>query len=212
MLIQAMTDRECWAMLQRNNIVRLACARDNQPYVVPLRVDLDRDFLYGYATLGRKIEWMRTNPLVCLECEEFATSRQWSTVVAFGRYEELTPTPEYTGARQIAERLFQKHPMWWEPAAVPLDGQERRAPIVFRIHVDSLTGRRTLHETGPAGGGWERGRPGGPAWLTRMWRRLGLGRALSLAGELQRLGRTPLTRLGASSASPATTNPESPPR
>ena len=35
-------------MLARNNIARLACARDNQPYIVPLRVDLDGEFLYGY--------------------------------------------------------------------------------------------------------------------------------------------------------------------
>jgi hypothetical protein len=26
-------------MLARNNIARLACARDSQPYIVPLRID-----------------------------------------------------------------------------------------------------------------------------------------------------------------------------
>lgn len=150
MLIQEMTTQECWGMLARNNIARLACARDNQPYIVPLRVDLDGEFLYGYATLGRKIEWMRTNPLVCLECEELTSDRQWASLIAFGHYEELPHTPENKGARQVAERLFQRHPMWWEPATVPLGGRERRPPIVFRIHVDSLTGRRTVHEPGTA--------------------------------------------------------------
>ena len=95
MLIEAMTDQECWTMLARNNLARLACARDNQPYVVPLRVDLDGEFLYGYATLGRKIEWMRTNPLVCLEYEEIITPRQWGSLIVFGRYEELPLAPDH---------------------------------------------------------------------------------------------------------------------
>ena len=120
MLIQTMTLQDCWAMLARNNIARLACARDNQPYIVPLRVELDGDSLYGYATLGRKIEWMRTNPLVCVECEELTTDRQWASVIVFGRYEELPHIPENEGPRQVAQSLFEKHPMWWEPAAVAL--------------------------------------------------------------------------------------------
>ena len=64
MVIHEMTEQECRAMLAGINVARLACARDNQPYIVPIRVDLDGEFLYGYATLGQKIEWMRENPLV----------------------------------------------------------------------------------------------------------------------------------------------------
>jgi len=172
MLIETMTTDECFAMLARNNIARLACARDNQPYIVPVRVDLEGDSLYGYATLGRKIEWMRTNPLVCLECEELTTTRQWASVLVFGLYEELPATPENEGARQVAQRLFQKHPMWWEPAALAPSG-ERRPSIVFRIHIGSVSGRRTSHEPNhenPQGDPVpEAPRPG---WLTEMWRRL----------------------------------------
>ena len=159
-------------MLARNHVVRLACARDNQPYIVPLRVDLDGEFLYGYATLGRKIEWMRTNPRVCLECDELTTDRHWATIIVFGRYEELPHTPGNEGARQVAERLFQKHPMWWEPATVPLGGHDRRPPIVFRIHIDSFTGRRTIHEARTPERQEPRPESERPGWLTRMRRRL----------------------------------------
>ena len=172
MLIQAMTIEECWKMLARNNIARLACARDNQPYVVPLRVDLDGQFLYGYTTLGRKIEWMRTNPLVCLECEELTTDRVWATLIVFGHYEELPHLPQHEDARRVADRLFQKHPMWWEPATVPFDGQERRPPIVFRIHIDSFTGRRTIYEPRPRANAGYPTESKRPPLLTRMWRRL----------------------------------------
>ena len=84
MNIREMTEAECRAMLARRNVARLACARNNQPYIVPIHVDLEGDYLYGFATPGQKIEWMRENPLVCLENEEFTTDRQWASVVVFG--------------------------------------------------------------------------------------------------------------------------------
>jgi nitroimidazol reductase NimA-like FMN-containing flavoprotein (pyridoxamine 5'-phosphate oxidase superfamily) len=171
MVIQAMTSGECWTMLARNNIARLACARDNQPYIVPLRVDLDGQFLYGYTSLGRKVEWMRTNPLVCLECEELTSDRVWATLVVFGRYEELPRTPEHEEARQVADRLFQKRVMWWEPATVPLAGQERHPPIVFRIRIDSVTGRRTVSEPESREGAVT-AEPRTPRWIAQLWRRL----------------------------------------
>ena len=148
MVIEEMTEQECRAMLAATNVVRLACARNNQPYIVPLRVDLEGEFLYGYATLGQKIEWMRQNPLVCLEIDEL-TDGQWASVVVFGHYEELPPTPDYGDSRRVAERLFQRHPVWWEPASVPLVAHEHRTPIVFRIRIDRVTGRRAAPDTVP---------------------------------------------------------------
>ena len=147
MVIQEMTARECRAMLAGTNVARLACARNNQPYIVPIHVDLDGECLYGFATLGQKIEWMRQNPLVCLEVDELTTHGQWASVVVFGHYEELPHTPEYEGSRRVAERLFQKHPVWWEPASVPLAGREQRMPIVFRIRIGRVTGRRATCDT-----------------------------------------------------------------
>lgn len=142
MVIEEMTEGDCRAILAGTNLARLACARNNQPYVVPIRVDLDGDFLYGYATLGQKIEWMRQNPLVCLEIDELTTSEQWTSVVVFGHYEELPHAFGYEDSRRVAERLFQRHPVWWEPASVPVGTHELRAPIVFRIRIDRMTGRR----------------------------------------------------------------------
>ena len=84
MVIREMTEQECYAMLAEARIARLACARENQPYIVPLHVDFRGGVLYGYATLGQKIEWMRQNPLVCLEMDEFIDEDQWASVIVFG--------------------------------------------------------------------------------------------------------------------------------
>lgn len=47
----------------------------------------------------------------------------------------------------VAARLFQEHPMWWEPASVPLAHAPQRSRIVFRIRIDRLTGRRAGPDT-----------------------------------------------------------------
>ena len=142
MVIREMTKAECQEMLVASHLARLACARSNQPYIVPVHVDFENDYLYGYATLGQKIEWMRQNPLVCVEVDEVLGDGQWRSVVVVGRYEELPPTPDHEESRRVAERLFQRHPAWWEPAAVPLAGHEQRTRIVYRIRIDHMTGRR----------------------------------------------------------------------
>ena len=60
----------------------------------------------------------------------------------FGQYEELPDTPANEESRLVAERILQKHPMWWEPALVPLAAREPRFPVVFRIRIASVAGRR----------------------------------------------------------------------
>ncbi len=142
MVIHEMTDEECRACLSGRVVARLACALDNQPYVVPIHLNLAGDYFYGYATLGQKIEWMRRNRLVCLEIESVTTNTQWETIVVFGEFEELPAAAASEEARQVADGLFQATAMWWEPAAVPLADHDPRAPIVFRIRISRMTGRR----------------------------------------------------------------------
>jgi nitroimidazol reductase NimA-like FMN-containing flavoprotein (pyridoxamine 5'-phosphate oxidase superfamily) len=146
MLIESMNDRECRELLARKNVARLACSLNNQPYVVPINVDYHGRALYGFSMLGQKIEWMRANPLVCVEVDELTLRRSWETIILFGVYEELTDIPANTDARNIAQRLFQRHPAWWEPATVPLNGHELRSPILFRILINRMTGRRARPE------------------------------------------------------------------
>ena len=143
MVIEEIAEQECRRLLAGVSVVaRLACSRENQPYIVPIHVHLDDEYLYSYATLGEKIQWMRQNPLVCLEVDELITPSEWVSVVVFGEYEELEDTLEREEARRIAEQLFQKRPMWWEPAVVPVGSEAPRFPVVFRVRIVRMTGRR----------------------------------------------------------------------
>ena len=143
--IHEMTDFECCQALQQATVGRLACARDNQPYVVPIYFVFHRDHIYAFTTLGQKVEWMRTNPRVCFEVDERTAHDQWQSVVVFGQYEELLDLPEYEAARVKAYELLEKHVMWWEPACVGAkhrDLPHSDTPILYRIKIDRMTGHR----------------------------------------------------------------------
>ena len=145
MFIHEMTESECRQALLQATVGRLACARDNQPYVVPIYFAFDREHVYAFTSFGQKIEWMRTNPRVCLEIDERTTHNQWKSVIVFGRYEELPDLPRYEAARIKAHELLQKHVMWWEPAyvgAAHRDIPHSEEPIFYRIKIDRMTGHR----------------------------------------------------------------------
>jgi len=145
MLILELTNKECVEMLTRLRFGRLGCSRDNQPYIVPFNFAYHERHLYSFAVLGQKIEWMRTNPLVCVEADEIINHYHWTSVVVQGRYEELPDTPEWSAERQFAYSLLQRRAMWWEPACVKethLGAIEQVIPLYYRIHIDRVTGRR----------------------------------------------------------------------
>ena len=137
-------------LLTRTRLGRLACAHDSQPYIAPIYFAYDDGYLYSFATTGKKIEWMQTNPNVCVEVDEVAGPQQWISVVVLGRYEELPNIPERRDAREYARRkLLQHNAIWWEPAyakTILHDTQRPLAPVFFRIQVLQITGRRATPE------------------------------------------------------------------
>jgi uncharacterized protein len=108
MLIDRMKPPECEELLARVGFGRLACARDNQPYIVPIYFGHQPNYLFGFATFGRKIEWMRSNSLVCVEADEVLGPDNWTSVIILGRYEELPDTAEYSQWRRQAQSLLRK--------------------------------------------------------------------------------------------------------
>ena len=149
MVIHELTAAECEDFLSRATIGRLACARKGQPYIVPVSLYFGREerCLYGFSTVGKKIEWMRENPSVCVEVDAIADQHQWTTVLVMGRYEELDTSEEQQRARQRALDLFQDQSRWWLPGGAKLSsGVEHASPVVYRIHISSVSGRRALRQ------------------------------------------------------------------
>lgn len=174
MLVRELAIEECQKVLADTRLGRLSCARDNQPYTVPFDLAYDgKKCLYAFSTLGQKIEWMRSNPLVCVEIDEIKQPNDWTTIVIFGKYEELTDTQQFAPERAYAYELLSRQPIWWEPGYVagthrsPSDHAE---PIYFRIRISEMTGHRASIRAGEAGLKQEEqiSRPG---WWKRFWRR-----------------------------------------
>lgn len=187
MLIQELTRQASLDLLARTHLGRLACTQGAQPYVVPVYFAYDNDYLYSFSTVGQKIEWMRANPLVCVEASEVVSPEQWVSVIVFGRYEELPDTPEWQGARTLAHTLLKRNAVWWEPAYVKtiLHGTQRPlVPVFYRIHGLQITGHRATPEpVTPANTRLSMTDSGEDGWLQNLLRQV---RGSLLARHLRR--------------------------
>jgi uncharacterized protein len=142
-LIEEMTREASLEFLHKVNIGRLGCSQAGQPYVVPIYFRYKDHYLYSFSTIGLKVEWMRANPLVCVETDDIKSSEQWISVVILGQFEELADTPEWRSERALAHQLLATKAMWWEPGFVKtiLGGAERPLiPIFYRIYIKKITG------------------------------------------------------------------------
>lgn len=148
MLIETLTEKECNDVLARVSFARLGCSRNDQPYVVPVGIAYEPGYIYIFSTRGKKIDWMRENPKVCVQVDEIKGQSDWVSVIANGEYQEL-PEPQYTDERDHARKLLEKRHHWWLNALAErrteLDDQAI-APIFSRISIVSVTGLQGRQE------------------------------------------------------------------
>ena len=144
MVINKLTPEECTSLLAKATLARLACALDNQPYVIPIYIAYDSENLYALSTLGQKIEWMRANPKVCVQVDEIQSHEQWVSVVVNGQYQELRE-PQHSEEHAHARKLLEKRHRWWQAAMAERQmtaGDHLIAPLLFRVHIESVSGLR----------------------------------------------------------------------
>ncbi len=172
MLIQELTRPECVELLIRARLGRLACANQNQPYIVPFFFAFDAHYLYSFSTVGQKIEWMRNNPNVCVEVDEVVSAQQWASVVVYGQYEEMPNSPEWRGVREhVRKRLMEHNAIWWERgyAKTILHYRERPlTPFFYRIRVVQITGHRAAPNGTLTGTNSSKTGRIGASWLKKL--------------------------------------------
>lgn len=147
MRVISISEAECKGLLKRTSIGRLGCSLENQPYVIPVCFSYEKpNHIYVFSTFGKKIKWMRQNPKVCLEVDEIANRKNWSSVVVEGVYLELQE-PQSTAQKRRAIEHLEEYSLWWR---TPL--AERREtvddisiePVFFCINIISITGLQAL--------------------------------------------------------------------
>jgi nitroimidazol reductase NimA-like FMN-containing flavoprotein (pyridoxamine 5'-phosphate oxidase superfamily) len=149
MQVMTLNRLECTKLLTESRVGWLACARDGQPYVVPIYFAYADNHLYAFSMPGKKIDWMRTNPLVSIVVEKPGGAREWQSVVVDGRYEELPDRIGHKLERDHAWSVLSHHVDWWEPGAlkpvtVPLSDHSNH--VYFRIRIDHVSGRAVRDE------------------------------------------------------------------
>ena len=146
MIVQEMREADCFSLVRRQFIARLATCANDLPYVVPVQYGLADGMIFSFSMPGLKVDNMRKNPNVCLQMEEMQDSRQWRSVVVAGKFLELHSDDE----RQHAWEVLQRRKGWWEPGALK---PEKSAMAVgtsphlfYKVSIDRITGRLTVDD------------------------------------------------------------------
>lgn len=141
--VQEMDDDDCKKLLQRVGYGHLACARDSQPYVVPIHYAYNEPHVYIYTTSGKKTDVIEDNPAVCLQVEDVTNEKHWQSVIITGDAVQLTESKEI---KQATEFILSTNPNLTPALSIRwMDAWVRsNITIVYRIAPKTITGRTTV--------------------------------------------------------------------
>lgn len=145
MVLRTMTQEECLEMLGGAHYGHLACSSDGQPYVVPIYFAFHARVAYSFSMQGKKVEWMRRNPKVCLQIEEAPSKASWRSVVLTGKFQEFPDDQVWHEERIHAWSLLEKHLNWWEIGSLtpdPLPPAPTSNHLFYGIYMSDISGRK----------------------------------------------------------------------
>lgn len=132
-----LSDQKSWEMLSRSRVARLGCVTDNGPYITPINYYLEDNCAYSHSLPGLKITALRHDPRACLQAEEVENDYRWRSVLAFGRYEEVTG---HTERKEVLGKLLTRFPLLTPVETAIADDGAPPPVLVFRIRIESVTG------------------------------------------------------------------------
>jgi uncharacterized protein len=133
-MISELSEQQSRELLGAGRLGRLGCCLNGKPYVVPVYYLLEGDSIYIHSLPGQKIDMLRANPNACLQVDEIKNDYHWRSVIAFGRYEEITGDQE---RERVLAALFAHLPQL-TPVEAKMTGDSPQS-IVFRLHITSVT-------------------------------------------------------------------------
>jgi nitroimidazol reductase NimA-like FMN-containing flavoprotein (pyridoxamine 5'-phosphate oxidase superfamily) len=138
-----LTRSQCEELLARHHVGRIAFSFHDRVDIEPLHYVFADGWLYGRTSTGTKLSMLEHHPWVAFEVDEYEGVFDWRSVVVKGTFylidtDEESPADDPALARGVAllRSLVPETLTAGDP--VPF----RR--IVFRIHLDEVTGR-TAH-------------------------------------------------------------------
>jgi hypothetical protein len=131
---RSLSERQCRALLRRAHVGRVAFTFKDRVDIEPISYLSDGDWLYCRTQAGTKLVQMRHNPWVAFEVDEVDGPFDWKSAVVRGTAYFLgTEHPDFAKAVRRLRRL--------DPRIFTPDDPVPARTIVFRIHINEMTGR-----------------------------------------------------------------------
>ena len=120
--------------------------RRGLPCIVPISYAYDGLALYGYSTLGAKIENMSANPNVCAEVDRIGNAVDWCSVFVRGTFEHLHGEDAVDAVERISARMSIAAVAVGAPseAAQTFVERNRGLGIAYRILITEKFGRSSV--------------------------------------------------------------------
>ena len=147
-MLGILTDIEIEEVLTDNYLGRLGCTDGENIYVVPVNYIYAGGKIIAHSAEGKKIQYMRKRSGVCFEVDEMEDMMNWRSVIAWGKYEEVTDELEKQELLGMMVNKMMKLKIS-ETALPPHATEERHRPhpagnisvVLWRIVINKKTGR-----------------------------------------------------------------------
>ncbi len=145
-MLGELNESEINNLLSSQTLGRLACTDGLKPYIVPVTYTYDGKYIYGQTNIGNKLKILRNNPNVCFEVERMQDMANWQSVIAYGKFEELTGKDAENAKEILLGNIFSlltSSTVHAHEHAVTstLDDSNRRKYIMYKIKISTMTGR-----------------------------------------------------------------------
>ena len=104
-MLRELNNTQIEYLLKSQLVGRIGCHSDGVTYIVPVNYFYDGGNIYCHSAKGMKINIMRKNPDVCFEVDDIKDITNWQSVVAWGKFEEITEIDE---KQKIMQQLIDK--------------------------------------------------------------------------------------------------------
>lgn len=141
-----LTEEEIENVLQSQSIGRLACCYKKIPYLLPITYFYDGNSIYAQTFEGLKLSIMRKNPFVCFQVDIINSMKNWKSVIVNGNFVELKGEVAEKARDTLYERVFilKSGPSvhyFEHERGKEIEDENRVKPILFRIHITTVSGR-----------------------------------------------------------------------
>ena len=144
-MIGTLTKGQCQRILIASMIGRIGCHSEGKTYVIPITYVFDGGYIYAHSKEGLKIMMMRKNPDVCFQVDQIDNLSNWRSVIAWGKFEELTSSEEQEFAlRILINTLHAFHTgdaVKPPPSSGDMNPNKEKKPVIYRISIEEISGR-----------------------------------------------------------------------